>query len=651
MRPRQLGQELKRKRIKDETNPFEDEDNRELKRPRLDAGPVISIPSTTLKDLKILSGHMRGRQQAYKLMKAPEVEAQSMLFVPAVLGIYSNELSYCEHDAHEVIDASVGSSGFLPHEDITTGTQQVDHKELVEYDLEGEVNPSETGIHSYLIEEGIIDTTRYKSLEFTESGQEPQKDCLYACLGCGSQQLLFNAFKAIIKNPGDVIILTKLTYGLLFPAITMAGGKYKFLELKEEDGYKVNPAALFEVLNSTNYHLTQIHKAHVRVQIDKIKRNVKKGNESRTIIAKALALEEKLKWYGNRSPWYGSSLKNPIKEFNEELRKFVESDDFAKDKTLNEFELQAEKESFYNDHKINFGNCIRGFLHINPHQTGSVMSQDDVNQAAEVLSKFPKVAVLEDSAHYGILLSKAQMGFFSRSVLKENTLSFFSFSKNFSYASARAGFVVGKHKHITKIADNIHHEMVMVPLMVAKTITAVTSTPKSKRDAYLAECNAAYTYRLQIVKAFIYGIDSITDHRVKKSIVGCLEELGLESDILKEGIKNISFLNMPDGCFFVMLNMSKYCGYFLGEIQLSSSLDFSQLFFYGADVKTLPSLLCGYDEKPSLRFSLSISESEIVFAMLRMKKMLSYLTPKPNKGFTYPQVEEEVDKPSRAKKR
>ncbi len=67
-----------------------------------------------------------------------------------------------------------------------------------------------------------------------------------------------HAFAALIKlivQPGDVVLFTAPTYGIFAFIPEREGGVTKFLQLKEEDGWQINPAALRARIRELNEEL------------------------------------------------------------------------------------------------------------------------------------------------------------------------------------------------------------------------------------------------------------------------------------------------------------------------------------------------------------------------------------------------------------
>lgn len=67
----------------------------------------------------------------------------------------------------------------------------------------------------------------------------------------------FTVLMQVLCRPGDVVLFTAPTYGLLAYAPERAGGMAEFLPLKEEDGWLINPDALRNKIMEINRDLAQ----------------------------------------------------------------------------------------------------------------------------------------------------------------------------------------------------------------------------------------------------------------------------------------------------------------------------------------------------------------------------------------------------------
>lgn len=577
------------------------------------------------KHLKQLALHIKYKQEMREGMACVELECQDMLFLPRQLGIDSFELT----GGGVTIDASVGSSGYVAPKKIFTAINTFNRDEVVEYGFRKEFEELEKNLADYLVEEKIIDAGT--TVEFTEPGQIVKANTVFATLGCGSQHIAQIAFKVIIKHPKDIIFCDAPTYGLFLKLINSAEGEYECVPLKAEDNYKPNPQTLANAIIAKNNSLKEDHVAIVKEKIAKIKKYIlEKDPNSKNVYKLIGQLEKKLK--------STNSLGNKvICQLNMAVAVYVTT--YLNKKEITGATLQkAFKIQLIDKLRIPFGNRARGYLNINPHNpTGVVMTQPDVDEFATALADVPKLIVIDDLAHRGISLSTSQIGFFSRTVLKDRTVSLFSFSKSFALAGMRAGFAIGPHDLIDQVAKEMYESQVVPPLSVLKTIKAVVTTPKEKRDSYLAKCNNTYRFRLALVKALIDGIDSIQDEAYKERILQVYTECGLgDEPYIWRGIDYLSLLTNPEGCFFVLLDFSEYKNSYFGETQLKDGIDFAVFLYYLADVETIPNEANGYFDKPTLRFSLTISEGEhICPALVQIKRALAYLTVAPNPKFNY----------------
>lgn len=575
-------------------------------------------------DLQILARHIKDSQSLRAEMLHPEIEAQEKLFFPRILGIDSAVLT---GSSGITIDASVGSSGFFPPNKIFEAIKTFKREDVVEYGFKKEIAAAEMNLAKYLAEEGAIEPGTL--IEFTETGQIPNPQTQYAVLGCGSQHIITELVSAIIKT-GDVIVVPTPTYGLLLKIIKAAGGEYVCFPLKEENGYKPNPDELLELITTINHDLKERHKEEVKLIIAKIEKYIPRCSSSRKVYSLIIDLERNL----NSSASLSTSI---IRKLNQAVSVYVADHIQSKDyKLKNPLQQKVFKLKLIEKLKVPFRNCVRGYLHIDPHNpTGSVMTQPEIDALSEALKTVPKLTIIDDKAHDHIFLDDVEIGHLSRTPARDKTVTIDSFSKSYALAGMRTGMAFGPHKLINKVASRMYDAQVFPPISVIATVNAVTSTPKEKRHSYFTKCSNIYRARLALVKACLYGISSIPSQAIRENILGKIAEQGFSDELVSTGISNLSLLSDPQGCFFVTFDFSQYKGFYLGETQLKDGIDFANLLYYLADVQTVPHELNGYFDKPAVRFALTLADYEIYQAMEQIAHALAYLTPAPNPRFHY----------------
>jgi len=570
------------------------------------------LSGTQQADLKKLAKHLKNEQAKRSAMLNLEIEAQHGLFLPPNIGINSAALTNGDGIA---IDASVGSSGFFPPEDIEKAIDFISENVTMEYNLGRELcDVIEKKLTLALRDESVIGND--ERISFTEPAVGALTKVKYVVLGCGSQHIITTLFDVLIKTPGDVIVVPVPTYGLLLDPIRDAKGSYQFMPLKSENDFALDPIAAASFIANINNKFREAHQAKLEFKVRKIEKYISKPNLKAKPVYQALL---ELKGRLSRKTSLG---RKAIKKLNQELANYIH----AHVQVPGGMKERIYKEDLLEKLSIPFCNTVRGYLHINPHNpTGKIWSQDEINGLSRALYSISKLTIIEDLAHKDIQLTDKAMGFFSRTKMANQTVSVMSYSKNMALAGKRLGFAVGDHRLINKIDGRIYKKMVFPPQSIAKKINAVISTPKAVLQKYFNECNSIYRYRLSLVKAFLNGIDSISDPVLKSKILSDIKMYASGDHVLQTGITNLTLLVEPEGCFFVMLDCSQYKEFLLDGVPLLDGIDFAKFFYYAADVETIPAELMGYSEKPSLRFSLSLNEEEICYALMRISKALSYL--------------------------
>ncbi|MCS5708397.1 aminotransferase class I/II-fold pyridoxal phosphate-dependent enzyme [Candidatus Berkiella cookevillensis] len=547
-------------------------------------------------------------EQASKKQKLKLVKDNWMLVSGE--GLSSSALKYSVLD---VIKADVGSSGFLAPKKVIKKLQSIDEGDLVEYSGNHVPDTLTKRLQRYCQEEDIIaKNSKISSDVLTDNSADTHMK--YSIIGNGTHNLITVLFSTLIKQPGDVIVVTDPTYGLLLNGITNVGGNYKAFPLEKEDEFKPSPQKLKTFITEINDKLRT--KFIVDLEIN--------AQLLQTFIS-AQAKNELANLF--------TSLKRTLIEENtqasdevvSQINKFVAAN-ITSQKQFSKLFLE----------QYSLKNCprVRGFLSINPQTpAGSVLEQNEINKIADAIKDIDDLTIIDDLTHKDIMLSNKKAGSFSASSASNKTVSLLSFSKSFGLAGVRAGVGIGPQSLIKPMTERIFDQQSMISTYAITALESVMDLKKSKRDKYLSENNEIYIFRRNLVDAIVHGIKSIKDKTLRKKIrtkVNTLENFKKSlKDFLLEGIKGLSLVNNPDGGFFVQLDFSQFKGKYLGTTQLNQSLHFHQAFDYLTDVHTIPNELNFHFNTPSLRFALTMTEAEICEALLRIKGILNLLSDHP----------------------
>ncbi|MGE4348323.1 MAG: aminotransferase class I/II-fold pyridoxal phosphate-dependent enzyme [Candidatus Berkiella sp.] len=526
-------------------------------------------------------------------------------------GLSSSALKYSVLDT---IKADVGSSGFLAPKQVMQKLQAIDENDIVEYSGNRVPDTLTKHLQCYCQNEGIIapNTTLSSDVLIDSKSDAHTK---YSIIGNGTHSLITVLFSTLIKQPGDVIVVTDPTYGLLLNGITNVGGNYKAFPLKKEDGFKPTPKKLKAFITEINDKLRT-----------KFITDLKSSQELLQIFISTQARNDLTKLF--------SILKSTLEE---EKNTQASDNIIAQINQLVTENVNNQKQiskSFLQQHLLK--NCprVRGFLNINPQTpAGSVLEQKEIDKIADAVKDIDDLTIIDDLTHKDIMLSNKKAGSFSASSASNKTVSLLSFSKSFGLAGVRAGIGIGPQSLIKPMTECIFDQQSMISTYAIVALESVMDLKKSKRDKYINENNEIYVFRKNLVNAIVHGINSIKDKKLQKKIKHTINDLNnlkkSFKDNLLEGIKGLSFVNNPDGGFFILLDFTKFKGKYLGTTQLNHSLHFHQAFDYLTDLHTIPNELNFHFDTPSLRFSVSMTEAEICEALLRIKGILGLLSDQP----------------------
>lgn len=525
-------------------------------------------------------------------------------------GLSSSALKYSVLD---IIKADVGSSGFLAPKKVMKKLQAIDENDIVEYSGNHVPDTLTKHLQHYCKNEGIIAQNITLSSD-VQIDSKVDAHTKYSIIGNGTHSLITVLFSTLIKQPGDVIVVTDPTYGLLLNSITNIGGNYKAFPLKKEDGFKPTPQKLKAFITEINDKLR-----------DKFITDLKTNKELLEVFISPQAKDELINLF--------AILSATLKEKNIQASDSIVSQ-INKLVTANITPQKKFSKLFLEQHLLK--NCprVRGFLSINPQiPAGSVLEQKEINEIADAIKDIDNLVIIDDLTHKDIMLSNKKAGSFSASSASNKTVSLLSFSKSFGLAGVRAGVGIGPQSLIRPMTECIFDQQSMISTYAIIALESVMELKKSKRDKYLSENNAIYAFRKNLVNAIIHGIASIKDKKNRKNIKNTINDLkNLKKSFknsLLEGIAGLSLVNNPDGGFFIQLDFSEFKGKYLGTTQLNNSLHFQQAFDYLTDLHTIPNELNFHFDIPSVRFTLTMTEAEICEALLRIKGILSLLSDHP----------------------
>ena len=145
----------------------------------------------------------------------------------------------------------------------------------------------------------------------------------------------------------------------------------------------------------------------------------------------------------------------------------------------------------------------------------------------------------------------------------------------------------------------------------------------------LKKLGEEYVFRYNLVVALVNGIDTIKDKKLKQRISKTISYYTKDSELIKDGIKEISLLNncKPNGGFFVLLDFSLLKNKTFKNIIITDDKKLLQYFYIYKNVKFLIGSSLGYfiDDKLIGRITFALSLKELVESFVAIKEAIQKL--------------------------
>ncbi|MBN9413726.1 MAG: pyridoxal phosphate-dependent aminotransferase [Candidatus Paracaedimonas acanthamoebae] len=417
-------------------------------------------------------------------------------------------------------------------------------------------------------------------------------------IGHGSTNLYYLALKSIIRNKGDIVLVTRPTYGLFIDPIYTAGGEVGFIDISENDGWKVHPEKLYKTIHFynerafNNYILTTFIKEY-----ENFIHAMKVFNLDKEKIPSLPNIDEI------------TDLKI-FDQYIEKLNTFIET---ISDPLVNKDEL-----------KFSFSPRVKAFYHMNPHNpTGAVYTKEDLREIAAVIRDHPGIYIIDDLAHWGVLYEKivpATMA--SMDGMFDKTLTLMSLSKSYCVPGLRTGVAIGTSEIISEMQYRLLNSSSSASLPAMIALDAVFSAPKKERDNYLNSNSQEYLFRRDLMKVLVDGIHqtNITEEQKIKIYQLILEneyKVGKPFDkklinLLLSGMPLVRTLTKPKGCFFHLLDISKLIGAKIADhAPFQTATDVRNAIFSICNIDMVPGEISGNFFNYSLRMSFSLAPEQI----------------------------------------
>lgn len=221
--------------------------------------------------------------------------------------------------------------------------------------------------------------------------------------------------------------------------------------------------------------------------------------------------------------------------------------------------------------------------------SGTVYTQNELEDIAKMLEKYPKIFVVSDEIYEHINFTEKHFSIGSISSMYNRTITVNGVSKGFAMTGWRVGFI-GAPLWIADACNKIQGQVTSATCAIAQ---------KATERAMLAE---------------------------PKSATKEMKETFLQRrNLLVNELKNIKGVkcNIPDGAFYVFPDISYFFGKSYAETSIKNANDLCMYLLNNAHVACVAGDAFGNPE--CIRISYAASESKLIEAMKRIKKYLELL--------------------------
>lgn len=218
--------------------------------------------------------------------------------------------------------------------------------------------------------------------------------------------------------------------------------------------------------------------------------------------------------------------------------------------------------------------------------SGSVYSEKELRDLADVLQKYPNIIVVSDEIyeHINFVGEHASMAQFED--MYDRTVTVNGVSKAFAMTGWRIGYI-GAPIEIARACNKMQGQITSGANCIAQraVITALNESPS----------------RVQFM---------IDEFKVRRKLI-----LGLLNDV--EGFKT----NEPEGAFYVFPDVTYYFGKTIQGVTINDATEFSLFLLEHANVATVTGEAFGNPN--CIRISYAASQEQIIEAVKRIKEVLS----------------------------
>tara|TARA_Y100000813_G_scaffold84395_1_gene59803 strand:- start:4075 stop:5268 length:1194 start_codon:yes stop_codon:yes gene_type:complete len=220
--------------------------------------------------------------------------------------------------------------------------------------------------------------------------------------------------------------------------------------------------------------------------------------------------------------------------------------------------------------------------------SGTVYSQQELEELAKVLENYPNIYVVSDEIYELINFGIKHFSIARIDSIRDRVITVNGVSKGFAMTGWRVGYIAAP-QWISSACNKIQGQVTSATCAIAQKATETAMLASPSEVEYMR-------------KAF---------HKRRDLMLEMLSEIA--------GIKT----NIPDGAFYIFPDISHYFGKSDGEKTISNSIDFCMYILNNAHV----ALVAGeaFGSPNCVRISYAASEENLIEAVKRMKKSLAKL--------------------------
>lgn len=285
---------------------------------------------------------------------------------------------------------------------------------------------------------------------------------------------------------------------------------------------------------------------------------------------------------------------------------------------------------------------VVAFVNANPNNpTGKVMGE----KQAELLKEIGEVClkrgvfIIDDLVYRDLTFDSSNLAKPVATIpgMFHNTISLFGLSKSYGMASLRAGFVVADEVIIRELINRIFQGMDSAPDIVGRALAGAFNV-RPERDPiyqdYFSKLRKIYQDKYQLLKALVEGIDTITDNKLKDSILQKITSIISDKKLQKQVLQGLPYTKFPDNLepesgFFAILDFTKVRGMKYQNMIINTERDLLTFFYRTYRTRFLvgQSISWPYPNELVGRVTFALEDEKIISAMAQMNLSLHLLTP------------------------